>query len=418
MYMNRLNIQQSNGIETVGNSSNTVGVRTVEKLYQEAKDGLDHEQEVELEGSILVDKAYRDSVEWLQQNTGLNITVTDEYYIRFRDAEVGNICKTNWGDTIGVTEGGAQIPTSLNYIFKGNTNIEYFDELKYFTNIKKINHNLAPYNSGGGEFYECSNLKIINFSNIEEIQGTFIGCSELIEVKNFSGFGIARYQMYGSAFSGCSKLTTINLSNCEYIAGSTFEGCTALSNIGDLKKVKGLGGLSFKGCSSLRIDVNIPNIGNFQYEDPHNNYYRRVDMTDAHTYYNIGTFCSSGIISISDLGTVCTKIRNGYWGSNQWGFAQACPNLRFVILPAQLDEIGTLAFKNDTALEYVKVLATTPPTLNETDITSGDFPFYNTTCNFYVPDASVNDYKAAAGWSSMASRIFPMSQFSTDFPND
>jgi hypothetical protein len=91
------------------------------------------------------------------------------------------------------------------------------------------------------------------------------------------------------------------------------------------------------------------------------------------------------------------------------GFAQNCPNLRFVILPAQLDEIGTLAFKNDTALEYVKILATTPPTLNETDITNGSFPFYNTTCNFYVPDASVNDYKAAAGWSSMANRIFPMS---------
>jgi hypothetical protein len=37
----------------------------------------------------------------------LNIVVTDDHYIRFRDAEVGNICKTNWGDSVGVTEGEA-----------------------------------------------------------------------------------------------------------------------------------------------------------------------------------------------------------------------------------------------------------------------------------------------------------------------
>ena len=153
----------------------------------------------------------------------------------------------------------------------------------------------------------------------------------------------------------------------------------------------------------------MPDYGDVDYYDPHNEFVRDADVADCRTYYGKGIFRGSGIISISDLGTTCTKIMDGYWGVNQQGFAQACPNLRFVILPPQLDEIGTLAFKNDTALEYVKVQATVPPTLNETDITNSDFPFYNTTCNFYVPDASVNDYKAAAGWSSMASRIFPMS---------
>ena len=41
----------------------------------------------------------------------------------------------------------------------------------------------------------------------------------------------------------------------------------------------------------------------------------------------------------------------------------------------------------------------------------------NYTLEVDVPDDAVDTYKAASGWSGFATRIFPMSQFATDFPN-
>jgi hypothetical protein len=113
--------------------------------------------------------------------------------------------------------------------------------------------------------------------------------------------------MYSHAFQGCSKLTTIDLSNCEYIGGNTFEGCSSLRNIGNLKKIKGLGEMVFKECSSLEIDVNMPDYGNISDGDPHASY-RNSDYNDARTFFSIGMFCGSGIKSISNLGSVCSKI--------------------------------------------------------------------------------------------------------------
>lgn len=51
-----------------------------------------------------------------------------------------------------------------------------------------------------------------------------------------------------------------------------------------------------------------------------------------------------------------------------------------------------------------------PPTFVPTD---GDYSFggsNNTKYKIYVPDASVNAYKAAEGWSNLADKIFPLSQ--------
>ena len=50
-------------------------------------------------------------------------------------------------------------------------------------------------------------------------------------------------------------------------------------------------------------------------------------------------------------------------------------------------------------------LPTTPPTI------SGSWFRYNTGGKVYVPDNSVETYKAASGWSTYASKIYPMSEY-------
>ena len=90
-----------------------------------------------------------------------------------------------------------------------------------------------------------------------------------------------------------------------------------------------------------------------------------------------------------------------------------CTSLRFVKLPVTLLGIGDQSFAGCTALEYVISYAITPPTLNGSNV----FAYTNTIFKIYVPDDSVSAYKSTNGWSTYASRIYPLSQWSTDFPN-
>lgn len=68
-------------------------------------------------------------------------------------------------------------------------------------------------------------------------------------------------------------------------------------------------------------------------------------------------------------------------------------------IPSSVTSIGTRAFNGCNHLTSITVNATTPPTLG-----TGAFESTNS-CPIYVPAASVDTYKAATGWSSLASRI-------------
>jgi hypothetical protein len=61
--------------------------------------------------------------------------------------------------------------------------------------------------------------------------------------------------------------------------------------------------------------------------------------------------------------------------------------------------IGGYAFNACSNLATITVKATTPPSLGSNAIRSS----YVTT--IYVPSSSVNAYKSASGWSSLASKI-------------
>ena len=78
-----------------------------------------------------------------------------------------------------------------------------------------------------------------------------------------------------------------------------------------------------------------------------------------------------------------------------------------VTIGSGITSIGLGAFETSTEdaqnREYVKILATTPPTLE--DASSGSYTF-NGSYPIYVPAASVNAYKSA--WRGYASRIFPI----------
>lgn len=75
-----------------------------------------------------------------------------------------------------------------------------------------------------------------------------------------------------------------------------------------------------------------------------------------------------------------------------------------VIISETVEEIGGSAFYNWNSASQFEFYALTPPT-----IASSTFDNTNN-APIYVPDASLNDYKAATNWIDLVDRIFPLSE--------
>ena len=97
-----------------------------------------------------------------------------------------------------------------------------------------------------------------------------------------------------------------------------------------------------------------------------------------------------------------------------------------IVYPSTLTTIGNSVYLIQAYTyqdSWIVMKATTPPTASanlahphqldsSTSVDKTSYP------KIYVPDASVDYYKAAAYWSGIASRITPLSQFATDHPDD
>ena len=72
-------------------------------------------------------------------------------------------------------------------------------------------------------------------------------------------------------------------------------------------------------------------------------------------------------------------------------------------IPSSVTAIGYQAFLNCTNLERIRLYSKTPPTIQ-----GGVFSGASKTCRYEVPPDSVEAYKAAEYWSTLASWIYAM----------
>lgn len=82
-----------------------------------------------------------------------------------------------------------------------------------------------------------------------------------------------------------------------------------------------------------------------------------------------------------------------------------CTNLKRIIIPSNYTDMGWITFQRCTSLAVVVVQNDTPPKLGGLDV------FQVSPDAIYVPDNSIEMYKAATNWSHYADKFRPLSEF-------
>lgn len=154
-------------------------------------------------------------------------------------------------------------------------------------------------------------------------------------------------------------------------ATRAFAGCTSLESVSLPITLTNLGTGTFQGCTALR----------------------RVSNLEYVSVISENSFNLSGIEE--------ALLDNATSIGNQ-AFYQ-CSMLKKIRLK-NVTNIANRGFRECRALEVIIIDNPTPPTIASNS-------FLESSCPIYVPDASVDAYKAATNWSGYASRIKPLSEY-------
>ena len=223
-----------------------------------------------LDGKITVKaNAYEDTVNALRERfTKLTLVIDGAWYIRFADKAVQNIVAANWGDGAGITKEQAAKVTTLGDKFRGNSEIEYFHEFKYFTgltnkrimntdfrgcmNLKELTIPLGVKELSYDCFSGLTNLEQVNIPDSVTIiasANVFNGCN----LKRFEAYGVITY-IGGSAFRNNKNLLSCLIPNAVIteIESNLFQGCISLESFTIPETVTSIGFEAFNGCSSLK----------------------------------------------------------------------------------------------------------------------------------------------------------------------
>ena len=232
---------------------------------------------------------------------------------------------------------------------------------------------------GSYAFYGCSTLASVNFPSSLTTIGSYAFALALDDVDcsfdNLTSLGSVAFYKSGlrsfyaplletipdpsgnlSVFYNCTKLKTINIPNVKSIPDKTFENCAIEGQLN--LNATGIGFAAFKGNKITSL------------------------------------VCSEGLETI--------------WGAGDYamGAFTGCTLLTFVDFPSTVTSIGRHCFFRCSELVTFICRNVTPPTLG------GEvFGSTNAALSIYVPDESVDAYKEASGWSALASRIKPLSEY-------
>ena len=170
---------------------------------------------------------------------------------------------------------------------------------------------------------------------------------------------------------------------CEAVTnlGTLFKGNTEITSFEELNnftEVSELTASAFNGCTNL-TSLNIVNIKSFR----------------GNCLY----------------GTAITKIIAPNAELFESSTCSSVSTLEEVFLGKNMSSIANYAIRINAGLHTIVCAASTPPTLG-----SGNFTSSPNIAGIYVPDESIDTYKAETNWNSFANKIKGISSLATDNP--
>lgn len=311
--------------------------------------------------------------------------------ITFEDPQVKALCVSNWdynGDG-ELSEAEAAMPTSFSNlalwdwdnngvfddgeihniraaniisVFKDNTKIKTFDELKYFTGLK---------------YFTETGMNCIEFD-------AFSGCTNLTKVTLPEGVTI----IDSYAFNNCTSLSSVTIpDNVTTIGSGAFNNCSSLATVTIGKNVQRIGDGAFGGCNGLTsiiIPESVTAIGNSAFSSSG---LTSVSLPSSLTKIEAETFYQCFNLTTVTIPNSVTEIGN-------YAFTQS--GLTSVTIPQSVTSIGVNAFSYLSSLKEVRSLRKDPFPF---EVETGPFGSYEYT-TLYVPVGSKAKYKSAEGWSN------------------
>ena len=322
----------------------------------------------------------------------LILNITGEYFVRFSDPIVLARALSLWdinGDG-GLTQMEANAVTSIpNNFMSASVNTEYANittlaGFESFKNCKIIDYE-AFYNTGlTGELVLPPNIERINHAAFAGTKITRVNLPDSCTYL-YTGGGTSYW-----AFYNCTELEEFTMNN--YILP---DGLYALMNRG------------FSGCSKLkRVKFNSFDYGTFA---PASNDNALPGFEDCNSLEELDFGELKGNVNalvgwaFSGTPVVAVKIPEKIYKIPNRSIYKNCTNLKVVEFRGDIDVTNPACFEGTTRVNAALFYKSTPPTFTYASL--------DNIAKIYVPDDSIDAYKATSGWSSKSGIIHPISEY-------